>query len=80
LLRLVDYFLPNNDEALLLTGLAHPPDQLRAFMQMGPTLYLSRLARSAYWQAVGVKAGSRFIPVSLVDPPAVVMLLLPGWC
>ncbi len=35
LLRLVDYFLPNDDEARLLTGLDEPQEQLRLFLGLG---------------------------------------------
>jgi sugar/nucleoside kinase (ribokinase family) len=88
LLRLVDYFLPNNDEALLLTGLAHPPDQLRAFMQMGANavfVTLGPLGVLAGRGREGWQAGS--FPVSLVDPSGsgdafaagVVLGALGGW-
>jgi sugar/nucleoside kinase (ribokinase family) len=35
LLKLTDYFLPNEDEARLLSGLNDPQDQLRFFLQQG---------------------------------------------
>src|SRR5262249_62321276 len=35
LLPYVDYFLPNNEEASLLTGISEPLDQIRAFQGCG---------------------------------------------
>jgi sugar/nucleoside kinase (ribokinase family) len=59
LLRLSDYFLPNNDEAHLLTGLENPQDQLRFFLEReANTVFITLGKRGVlagrgkeYWQA-----------------------------
>jgi sugar/nucleoside kinase (ribokinase family) len=59
LVKLVDYFLPNEDEAFYMTGQTDPRQQLRTFQQWGAnTVVITRgkqgamAARgSAYWQS-----------------------------
>jgi sugar/nucleoside kinase (ribokinase family) len=59
LLSYIDYFLPNNDEAHLLTGLVEPQDQLRFFLEHGAnTVFITQGKQgvlagkgSEYWQA-----------------------------
>ena len=59
LVRLVDYFLPNEDEAYYMTGRTDPQEQLRAFQQWGAnTVVITRgkagaiAARgSSFWQS-----------------------------
>lgn len=59
LLRLCDYFLPNNDEAFLLSGLKNPQDQLRFFLEReANTVFITQGKRGVlagkgkeYWQA-----------------------------
>jgi sugar/nucleoside kinase (ribokinase family) len=53
LLELVDYFLPNEDEALLLTGAADPLDQLRILRGWGANTVVITRGRN------GAIAGSR---------------------
>lgn len=88
LLRLSDYFLPNEDEAQILTGSADPLEQLRALMRMGGnTVFVTRGSKGSLaarghslWQA-----GT--YPTQVVDPSGggdafasgVVMGALRGW-
>ena len=59
MLRLSDYFLPNNDEARLLTGLESPHDQLQFFLEHeANTVFITLGKRGVlagrgdeYWQA-----------------------------
>jgi sugar/nucleoside kinase (ribokinase family) len=88
LLCLVDIFLPNNDEACLLTGLTDTEDQLRAFLSMGAnTVFITQGRRGVlagrgheYWKA-GV------FEMELIDPSGsgdafdagVITSILRGW-
>jgi sugar/nucleoside kinase (ribokinase family) len=88
LLKWVDYFLPNEDEARLLTGLADPRDQLRSFLAQGAhTVFITRGKN-------GVLAGrgrecwkAGVYPMDAVDPSGsgdafdagVVLGALNGW-
>ncbi len=88
LLKLCDYFLPNEDEARLLTGLADPRDQLRCFLAQGAnTVFITRGKEGVLagrgrecWQA-GV------YPLDVLDPSGsgdafdagVVLGALNGW-
>lgn len=88
LLQLSDYFMPNDDEAHLLTGLTDPRGQLRYFLDRGAnTVFITQGKRgmlagrgSQYWQA-GV------FPMQQIDPSGsgdafdagVVMGALNGW-
>lgn len=59
LLKAIDYFLPNDDEAQYMTGFSDPFDQLRAFNQLGAnTVVITRGRKGAilgkgqeYWQS-----------------------------
>lgn len=88
LLELCDFFLPNDDEARLLSGLSDPLDQLRFFLAQGAnTVFITQGKRGVlaghggtYWQA-GV------YPANPVDPSGsgdafdagVVLGALRGW-
>jgi sugar/nucleoside kinase (ribokinase family) len=88
LLRLSDYFLPNNDEARLLTGLENPQDQLRFFLEReANTVFITQGKRGIlagrgheYWQA-GVYAMNQVDPSGSGDAfdAGVVLGALRGW-
>jgi sugar/nucleoside kinase (ribokinase family) len=69
LLPYIDYFLPNSDEAKLITGQTDPRDQLRAFRNAGANAVVVTLGNSG---AVAV-AGSKYwqcgiYPIHGVNP------------
>ncbi len=69
LLPLVDYFLPNRDEAELLTGRRDPKDQLAALRAMGVGTAVITLGKDGALAATGRqywRCGS--YPVSVIDP------------
>jgi sugar/nucleoside kinase (ribokinase family) len=88
LLRLSDYFLPNNDEAHLLTGLENPQDQLRFFLEHeANTVFITLGKRGVlagrgkeYWQA-GVYKMEQVDPSGSGDAfdAGVVLGALHGW-
>jgi sugar/nucleoside kinase (ribokinase family) len=88
LLRLSDYFLPNNDEARLLTGLENPQDQLRFFLEReANTVFITLGKRGVlagrgkeYWQA-GVYEMNQVDPSGSGDAfdAGVVLGALRGW-
>ena len=88
LLRLSDYFLPNNDEARLLTGLENPQDQLRFFLEReANTVFITLGKRGVlagrgkeYWQA-GVYEINQLDPSGSGDAfdAGVVLGALRGW-
>jgi sugar/nucleoside kinase (ribokinase family) len=88
LLGAIDYFLPNDDEALALTGESDPLDQLRCFAAWGANTVLITLGKR------GVLAGranttwqAGIYPVDPVDPSGsgdsfgagVIAGILRGW-
>ena len=88
LLKLADYFLPNDDEARLLTGLADPQDQLDFFLQQGANTVFITQGKSGVlvgrgsdcWQA-GVYEMDQVDPSGSGDAfdAGVVMGALKGW-
>jgi sugar/nucleoside kinase (ribokinase family) len=88
LLRLSDYFLPNNDEARLLTGREAPQDQLRFFLEREANTVFITLGKrgvlagrgNEFWQ-------SGIYDIQQVDPSGsgdafdagVVLGALKGW-
>ncbi len=88
LLWLADYFLPNDDEAFLLTGCKDPQDQLRALMKMGGSTVFVTLGRDGVLAGQGKRCWQAGIyPMNLVDPSGsgdafaagVVLGALRGW-
>jgi sugar/nucleoside kinase (ribokinase family) len=88
LLRLSDYFLPNDDEARLLTGLQDPLQQIRFFMERGANTVFITQGKRGVIAAQGKKTWQAGIyPVDQVDPSGsgdafdagVVMGALNGW-
>ncbi|MFH1571501.1 MAG: carbohydrate kinase family protein, partial [Gemmatimonadota bacterium] len=69
LLPYVDYLLPNDDEARVLTGQAAPEDQLRAFLDAGAgTAVITCGARGALAARAGEAWRAAAYPVPVVDP------------
>ena len=88
LLQLTDYFLPNEDEGYLLTGLKDPQDQLRAFLRMGAKTVFVTLGRNGILAGQGQRRWQAGIyDMELVDPTGsgdafasgVVLGALRGW-
>jgi len=88
LLRLTDYFIPNEDEALLLTGLADPRDQLRALLRNGANTVFVTLGRNGVLAGRGHRCWqAKTYPMPSVDPSGsgdafgagVVLGALRGW-
>jgi sugar/nucleoside kinase (ribokinase family) len=88
LLRLTDYFLPNDDEAYLLTGLSDPMEQLQAFMRMGANTVFVTLGRKGVLAGRGRQCWRAGIyEMEMVDPTGsgdafasgVVLGALRGW-
>jgi sugar/nucleoside kinase (ribokinase family) len=88
LLKQVDYFLPNDDEARLLTGLPDPEDQLRSFLAQGANTVFITLGKSGVLAGMGGecwKAGA--YEMEVVDPSGsgdafdagVILGALKGW-
>ena len=69
LLPEIDYFLPNNDEAKLITGLDDPLDQLRAIQAAGANAVIVTQGKAG---AVAARGGSYWqcgtYPATVVDP------------
>lgn len=69
LLPYIDYFLPNNDEARMITGQSDALDQLRAFRDAGTGCVVVTQGKSG---AVAAKGGSYWkcsaYPVDCIDP------------
>lgn len=88
LVQLTDYFLPNEDEALVLTGLVDPKEQLRALMKMGGnTIFITRGSKGVV-AARGCKAWQAgTYDIEVVDPSGggdafasgVVLGAMSGW-
>jgi sugar/nucleoside kinase (ribokinase family) len=69
LLPEIDYFLPNDDEAKHLTGLADPMDQLRYFQKHGAHTVIVTQGKSGAIAARGGKFWrSDIFPAKVVDP------------
>ncbi len=88
LLRLCDYFLPNDDEARLLTGLADPQEQLRFFLDRGANTVFITLGRKGILAGRGKESWRAGIyEMSQVDPSGsgdafdagVITGILRGW-
>ena len=58
LLERTDYFLPNDDEAQIITGETSPHDQLRALPRWAPIAQLSREVATERWQRGAITIGS----------------------
>jgi len=88
LLRLSDYFMPNNDEARLLTGLDDPLEQLHYFLEREANTVFITLGKrgvlagrgSSHWQA-GVYPMEQLDPSGSGDAfdAGVVLGALNGW-
>jgi sugar/nucleoside kinase (ribokinase family) len=88
LLQLSDYFMPNNDEAHLLTGLENPMDQLRFFLEReANTVFITLGKRGVlagrgkeFWQA-GIYTMNQVDPSGSGDAfdAGVVLGALHGW-
>jgi sugar/nucleoside kinase (ribokinase family) len=69
LLPEIDYFLPNNDEAKLITGCAEPIDQLRALLAAGANTVVVTQGKAG---AMAARGGTYWqcdvYPASVVDP------------
>jgi sugar/nucleoside kinase (ribokinase family) len=69
LLPEIDYFLPNDDEAELITGLADPLEQLRFFEKRGAhTVIITRGKAGAVAACGGQYWQSGIYPAKVVDP------------
>ncbi len=88
LLKLTDYFLPNDDEAFLLTGMKNPEDQLKTFLRMGGNTVFVTLGRRGVLAGQGRQCWrANIYEMELVDPTGsgdafaagVVMGALRGW-
>jgi sugar/nucleoside kinase (ribokinase family) len=89
LLDAMDYFVPNDDEARLMTGLSEPLDQLRAFLQRGGhTVVITRGQRGAvagrggeFWQAGVYDMGEAVDPSGCGDAFAAGLVagIVRGW-
>ncbi len=88
LLRLSDYFMPNDDEAFLLTGLSDPHEQLRVFLKMGAQTVFITLGRKGVLAGQGNTCWQAGIyPSEMIDPSGsgdafdagVVAGILNGW-
>lgn len=69
LLPFIDYFLPNNDEAVVLTGRTRPEDQARVLLAGGAGTVIVTRGREGLFAARG-KDGWRagIYPTKVVDP------------
>ena len=69
LLPLIDYFLPNEDEARVLTGCASPADQLGALLAAGAgTVIITRGMQGALAGQQGARWRAGICPMQVVDP------------
>ena len=75
----IDYFLPNDDEALRLTGLADPEQQAARFLECGVgTVIITRGARARSPRAAGSDGVRRRIPFRASTHPERAMPLRPA--
>ncbi len=88
LLAYIDYFMPNDDEARHITGLADPLDQIRAFQAHGATTVIITRGEAGAIAARGSEIWrTDAFPVVAVDPSGsgdafsagLVMGILRGW-
>jgi sugar/nucleoside kinase (ribokinase family) len=88
LLGAIDYFLPNDDEARLLTGEADPLDQLRCFSAWGAnTVLITRGKHGAIVGRGGETWQAGIYPMNQIDPSGsgdafdagVITGILRGW-
>jgi sugar/nucleoside kinase (ribokinase family) len=88
LLPYIDYFLPNDDEAHMLTGCERPEDQLGVFLAAGVGTVIITLGREG---AIAARKGqcwrSGIYPMTIVDPSGtgdafdagIILGILRGW-